>query len=405
MSYRFNPFTPLLTAGLVLGLSFLTGCANKKPPEAPVVKNYAFWPVAPDEPRIQFLLSLNSSTDIAPARSSFEDTIYGKEQDSSVEVSKPYGVAMHNGAIYVTDVRGNGIIVLDIKNQQTRLMGAVGEGKVSKAVDISITPEGIKYVVDPVQSAIVVFDAKDRFVQNIPLPGMHPVSVCAFRDRLYVADSKGQCVHAMNRATGQEILKIGEPGGEDGKFIQPIKVICDKDGNVIVDDVMKCRVQKFSPDGALLMAFGEAGTTPGFLARPKHMALASDGVLYVVDAGFYNVQLFDEEGKIMMYFGSPGAHPGAMDLPAGITIEEKDMDLFKQYVHPAFQAERLIVVSNQFGSAKVSIYAQGHLKPGKTLADIANRAKVEIEIPKSATQPTTAPAVPDAGQPSPKVTP
>jgi hypothetical protein len=47
------------------------------------------------------------------------------------------------------------------------------------------------------------------------------------------------------------------------------------------------------------------------------------------------------------------------------------MDLFQQFVHPAFQAERLVLVTNQFGDNKVSVYAMGRLKPGKTTADIA----------------------------------
>jgi hypothetical protein len=60
-----------------------------------------------------------------------------------------------------------------------------------------------------------------------------------------------------------------------------------------------------------------------------------------------------------------------MYLPAGITVHEGDLDLFQQYVHPAFKVERLILVTNQFGDNKIAIYGMGQLAPGKTIADIA----------------------------------
>jgi hypothetical protein len=72
--------------------------------------------------------------------------------------------------------------------------------------------------------------------------------------------------------------------------------------------------------------------------------------------------------------------------------------LFQQYVHPAFEAQRLVLVTNQFGDNKVSVYALGHLKEGKTVADIsASQGIVPTGVgdPKTsgpgAPLPTTAP--------------
>jgi DNA-binding beta-propeller fold protein YncE len=391
---------PRLTSRTLLGVVMLLilspglGCSKPKPPATN--RSYAFWPPPPDEPRIQFLTSINSSKDISESRSSLQQTLYGKDTSTPLDVAKPYGIAMWNGRIYVTDIRGSGIIVLDLRNRQTRVMGTSGAGTVKKAVDIVVSDDGFKYVVDPTQSAILIFDPEERFVQMFPLKGARPVGAAIYKNLLYVADFKSQTVLVLDRRTGSQIRTIGEKGGEDGQFIQPIKVTADKDGNIYVSDVMKCRIQKFSPDGKLLQAFGQAGNQPGTFVRPKHLDIASDGILYVADAAFNNVQLFDEEGKVMMYFGSAGAHPGAMNLPAGLWITEQDMDLFARYVHPAFQAERIIIVSNQFGDAKISIYAMGQLKPGKTLMDITSRANVESGTvdPKATTQPSTAPARP-----------
>ncbi len=162
---------------------------------------------------------------------------------------------------------------------------------------------------------------------------------------------------------------------------------------MVVCDVYKSRVQTFTRDGKLLSAIGQAAHRPGDFVRPKHLGVDSNGLLYVVDAAFNNVQIFDEVGKVMMFFGSVRAFPGAMDLPAGVFVDEDpaDIALFKQYIHPAFDAERLVIVTNQFGDSKVAVYAQGHLKPGKTLADLGkNRATFTL----STTQPTSQPAAP-----------
>jgi hypothetical protein len=92
-----------------------------------------------------------------------------------------------------------------------------------------------------------------------------------------------------------------------------------------------------------------------------------------------------------------------MDLPAGIDVHESDLDLFQQYVHPAFEVERLILVANQFGGSKISVYAMGHLKAGKTVADIAPTRANIIEGLIPATQPsnTNATAGGTTTQPSP----
>jgi hypothetical protein len=178
-------------------------------------------------------------------------------------------------------------------------------------------------------------------------------------------------VVVFNRRTGQVVRTIGGPGAEAGKFVRPISIALDAQGNIYVMDVMKCQLQKFDPSGKVINSFGTISSSVGGLVRPKHISVDKDGIIYVVDAAFQNVQLFNQNGQPLTFFGAAGSHPGAMYLPAGVCVHEGDLDLFQQYVHPAFQPERLILVTNQFGPNKVAVYALGHLKPGKTVADIA----------------------------------
>ncbi len=378
-----------------------TGCQSgpKKVVEPP--RTYSFWPPAPDEPRIQFLIAFNSSADVTPAQSKMDEMLYGRPQ--ILGITKAYGVAMWQGKIYVCDVRSRGLTVLDLRQHFAKAVGVGGTMEIVKAVDIAIAPDGFKYVVDQQTKAIVVLDPEDHTVARFAPKDSQPVSVAVYGDELFMADYANRVVKVLKRTTGEVIRTIGAEGAENGQFVRPLTVRIDPSGVVFVSDVITCRVQRFTRDGKFLSSFAQVGNLPGDLVRPKHFSFDKNGYMYIADGGFANVQVFDENQKIVGYFGSAGMHPGAMDLPVGVFVDEspEDLGMFRQYVHPAFQADRLILVTNQFGNQRVSVYAIGHLKPGKTVADIqATRGNVSPGTLAPTTAPVTQPTfMPEAPAP------
>jgi DNA-binding beta-propeller fold protein YncE len=380
----------LSIAGILLTmLVVVAGCTQQqKVPTSTGTKRYTLWPAAPDEPRVQFLTAYSTSEDIAPPRGKFDEMLYGKS--TGLGIVKPYGIAFHNGCIYVTDLRSPGIIVLDLRNKQTRIIGTSGSADVQKAIAIAIAADGTKFVIDSARNAIVVFDPQDRYLTTYAPRDFNPVDLAVYQNELYVSDFNASVVKVLDVNTGTQLRTIGKPGPNDGEFVRPLSIRIDLDGNVLVADVFKCRIQKFTRDGKLLMAFGQAGNRAGDFVRPKHMAVDNKGMIYVVDAAFNNVQVFDPQGKVVGFFGSRGTFPGSMDLPAGLCITTADMDLFGAYVHPAFQVNQIVLVSNQFGPAKISVYAEGQLKPGKTVADL-NATRLAIAEAPPSTQPTSRP--------------
>jgi len=396
-----RPSPILFTAALAL-LASLIGCAAQPNAAAPVeqLTQYSFWPDAPNEPHIQYLTSFNSSADVELKQkktTGLDQMIYGDDRQQVLPIVKPYGVRMFNGCIYVCEIRTKGITILDLRNKQTRIMGATGKNALGKAVDLAISPEGYKYVVDTEKNAIVVFDQKDSYAGTFPLKDAAPVAATVWQNLLYVVDYKNAHVKVLDRSNGQLLRTFGERGGEDGQFIGAIAICTDKQGNIYVSDAIRAHVQKFSPEGKFLLGFGEPGDRPGNFIRPKHMGVGSDGRVHIVDAAYNNVQVFDPDGQVEGYYGTGGSFPGAMNLPAGLDVNETDLDLFQKFIHPAFQADRLIVVANQFGNQKISVYAMGHLKPGKTVADIAPaRLQVESGTVVATTQPAAAATQPTA---------
>ena len=359
---------PGLLLGLLLGLA---GCATA-PQAQPHAKVYAFWPPYPDEPHIQFLTSYQRNTDVEPAKSPMEDLIYGREPQPVLAIQKPYGVAMWHGRVYVCDIGGSAVTILDLRQHRTEIMGTSGAEGLQTPSDIAIAADGTKYVADVSRGMVYVFDARDHQTGTLGHANLKPTGVAVYQNELYVCDFNSQKVEVWDRGTGRVLRTLGGPGTGPGQFLKPLGVAVDAQGNVYVMDVLACRLQKFDRQGNMVTGFGTMSAGIGGLVRPKHIAVDGRGVIYVVDAAFQNVQLFDQIGQVYTYFGSAGSHPGAMYLPAGICVTDSDLDLFQQYVHPAFQLERLILVTNQFGDNKVSVYGMGRLRPGKTVADIAD---------------------------------
>lgn len=405
-------FTAAACVLMVWMLLALSGCAQPGPKNEK--GNFMFWPAAPDPPRIQFLTSIRSSQDITEKQGSMEDILYGADKTKVLPFYRPYGVRMAGGNLYVCDASFGTLSIIDFRNKLVRVIGTNGPIHLLKPIDVAVAEEGTRYVADTGTGAVMVYDAKDNYAGKVAVKGMRPVSVAVTARELYVSDIANSKVRVFDRFNGKELRTIGEAGSGDGQFGGSMGLCLDGQGNLYVNDVISCRVQKFSPEGKFISSIGGLGTGAGKFVRPKLMTVDASGILYVVDNAFQNVQMFNSEGKMLTFFGGQGKFPGAMEMPTGVCTSDADLDVFAKFVHPAFNAQRLLFVTNNAGPNRINVYALGELKPGKTLADISNRVQgifgfdttpnnVDIlSLPSDANDPTTTqPATqPGAGAPA-----
>jgi hypothetical protein len=119
-------------------------------------------------------------------------------------------------------------------------------------------------------------------------------------------------------------------------------------------------VKKYDADGKHLRTYGRSGDRPGEFVRPKGLAVDREGRLYVVDAAAQVVQIFDAEGRLLLFFGEPGGSPAPLDLPAQVIIDYDHLNYFQKYAAPNFKLEYLVMVSNQYGDRKISVFGFGH---------------------------------------------
>lgn len=369
----------------------LAGCATAPPAKEPFT---LFYPPPPELPRLQWLASFTTAKDVETPPSAFQRLVLGEEK-AVRRLDKPYGVAIHDGRIYVCDTNRS-VMVFDLKNKSfARLAGAEGPGSLRQPVNISIEADGTKYVADPVRGQVVVFDREDRYVKAFGAPGgWKPVDAVAFGDELFVADIQNAAVVVLDKGTGRLVRRIGRDGAPAENLFMPTNLAFGPDGTLHVSDTGKFGILKYDREGTFKGSLGKVGTTPGTFARPKGIALDREGRLYAVDAAFANVQLFNANGRLLMWFGhfgKTGLDPGDLFLPAKVAVDYDNVGYFAAAAEPTFAIEYLVLVTSQFGDNMVNVYGYGRQKGVAYPTDRELEGRIEEMLQKMKPSPPPEP--------------
>lgn len=343
----------------IFGLAlFIWGCAAG-PAQAPD-HSALFYPSPPAQPRLQFLTRLSSQRDLAADQGGFKDFVFGQETTEGHLVRKPYGLALHDGKVFVVDTRNSGYGVFDLRQRRTRIVQAHGGGVMKKPINITIDADGTRYVTDTDRNQVLVFDREDKFLRALGRPDQFkPVDVAVSGDRLYVTDLQHHEIQVLDKYSGDTLFRFGEVGSEDGQLFQPTNLALGRDASLFVSDTGNFRIQKFSLDGEYIRTYGQIGTALGRFARPKGVAVDDKGRLYIVDAAFENIQILDSDGSPLLVFGQPGDGRGHINLPTAIKIDYDNVDYFRRFAAPGFELEYVVLVASQFGVNKVVVFGFG----------------------------------------------
>lgn len=346
-----------LIFGLVSGSGSLSW-ADETPVNA---EEPLFYPLPPDRPRLQFLASYANELDVsAGSKSGFRDFLFGGRDKEGSFINKPYGVAIHAGAIHVVDARGGGWGVFDVANGRAYFVRPSGGGKLRKPINMTIDADGAKYVTDTDREQVIMYDPNDRYVAAFGEPGQFkPIDVAVQGDRLYVTDAMNHKVHVLDKRSGESLLTFGEAGSAPGQLFHPTNLAITEEGQILVVDTTNFRVQRFTADGEFVQEFGGQGVVPGRFARPKGIAIDREDHIYVTDAAFNNVQIFDEKGGALMFFGGPSDGPDSLNMLTAVEIDYDSVPFFEELAAPGFDIEYLVLVAGQFGTNKVVVYGYG----------------------------------------------
>ncbi len=342
----------VLLFGLLLD-GLLLGCASTRDVnEGPI-----FYPPPPQRPRIQFLTSISGAEDVEGAESPVMRFLVG-DVTSERAFRKPAAVADHAGVIYVTDPGWDSVIVIDLVERAFESLRDRGIGKLQVPVAIAIDEQGNKFIADTGRNQVVQFNEKNEFVRAFGNPNeLRPTGVAVDERHLYVVNRGKHRVEIYDRFSKEQLRTFGGYGKEAGDFNIPTSIVRDPNGNVFVTDAGNFRIAEFDSEGEFVKSYGLLGDGPGTFARPRGVGIDADGHLYVVDAAFENVQIWStSNAQVLLAFGGPGTGPGSMYLPASVHISYELNDYFRDRVDPDFELEYVILVANNYGHNKLSIY-------------------------------------------------
>jgi DNA-binding beta-propeller fold protein YncE len=339
---------------------FLASC-NRHISKGNAPAESVIYPAPPDTARIQYLTSFSSSLNTVGKRSSFARFILGEQV--SKPIMKPYGVTVKNGKIYICDTGLSGLEILDLEKNTFDYFVPKGKGQLKMPLNCFVDEEENLYVADGERAQVVVFDKSGKYIDCFgEKEKFKPTDVFIKDNKVWVTNSKDNNVVVYNKGTYGVLFTFPMvQKGEDGFVYTPTNLYVT-DNEIYVSDIGDFKVKKYDHEGNYISSVGGNGTNVGQFVRPKGIAVDHDGNLFVVDAGFENTQIFDRNGKVLMFFGGPYKGPGDNWLPAKVTIDYDNLRYFQKYVDPEYNLRYLIIVTNQYGPDKVSVYGSIELK-------------------------------------------
>ena len=360
-----NPTSGKILLGIIQLICVLlfAGCALPQQPRK--AQEIPVFPPPPDEARFIYERSLYTSADVVSEdKNANLRRMFTGESRIGEGLGKPYGVAVYQGRVFVSDSAMNFIAVFDIPGKRFFKIGEDEAGRIGAPLGLDVDGNGNLYVVDSAAKNVKVYDKDGKFLRTLADAKMFSrpsgIAVDAQGSRIYVVDTGGissdqHKVRVFDAQSGKHLLDIGKRGSGDGEFNLPRDVTIGKDGLLYVVDGANFRVQVFQPDGKFVRVFGGVGRQGGQFSRPKEVATDVDGNVYIVDAAFGNFQIFTPEGKLLLAVGSRSDTDGMAKylLPSGIAIDGDG---------------RVYVVDQFF--RKVDIY-----RPAKLAADAGFSAK------------------------------
>lgn len=322
--------TALVLSGCVMGPEFRAAKEQKV--------EVVVFPMPPDEPRFYYERTLQSTADVKPDTDAdaFRRAMTG-EQRQGEGLSKPYGVAVHRGRVYVGDTVRHTVMVFDIPGQKFFNIGDSEPGALSMPLGMDVDGQGNLYVVDGTTKQVTAYNKDGKFLRSIASPTagtswFHKPAGLAVDDsgsRVYVVDIGGvqtqeHRVRVFDAQSGEHLFDFGKRGDKPGEFNLPRDITVAPDGSLYVVDGGNFRVQQFRDDGTLIRVFGSIGRQGGQFSRPKEVAVDKIGNVYVADAAFGNFQIFTPDGQLLLAIGSRSTAngPAKFLLPSGIAVDE-----------------------------------------------------------------------------------
>lgn len=260
----------------------------------------------------------------------------------------PYGVAVLDNKIIVSDVELNKVFSLEKDGRQYGFFGSAADsrGRFVKPSSVTVSDNEVfvldsslksiqSYSLSEVKSKIK--DKEGNEVEIITINSklekvfakeeiskanfLEPKAITLVDGKLYVVDETGSRISVFT-PDGKFLKSIGKYGSEKGEFILPSDVAVF--GNhIFVVDSGNSRIQVLDLNGTWIRSFGTYGINDGQFLSIKGITVQENRI-YVMDSGNARIQMFDFDGNFVSKFGKKGFEIGSYNGPTGISSDSSN---------------------------------------------------------------------------------
>ena len=234
---------------------------------------------------------------MGPRISIFSDTGVFLNTFKFEEAMLPYGIAIHQDNIYITDIVGH--YIHHFKVPDIRFVSKVGgkgsgTGQFNDPLGIAASTNGDVYVADQQNDRIQILDKNLIYQRSISHDSIkRPKDIKLTRVNVHilsVVENGSPCIHILSYS-GDKIRSL-ITCGDDMQVMWPTFFCIDDNNNLILNDITN-QIKIFSNEGALIHTIGGIGSEVGMFYNTQGVAFTNDLKLVVVSENpNYGLQIF-----------------------------------------------------------------------------------------------------------------
>ena len=208
----------------------------------------------------------------------------------------PWGIAVNNESIFVTDVWHHALF--QFRKKDSKLINKIGtegskEGEFNCPQGLCIDTNGDVLVADCRNNRVCVFSKLLKYKSCIGIGQLDlPRDVKLSADRIVVLDCSPKCVHFFSRE-GHPLSSCVSKGTEDRLFANPSFFCLDSAGNIIISDYDSNAIKIYTESGQHIHTLGRKGNGRGEFIGPYGVCISKLGIICVVSENpNYSLQCF-----------------------------------------------------------------------------------------------------------------
>ena len=218
---------------------------------------------------------------------------------SHEDMRNPWGIAVHNDNVYVTDTLKDFVFHFKVESDIYLVAGlgglGSGLGQFDKSRQLAVSTNGDVFVTDYNNNRIQILNSDLYYLRHIShLSMLRPRDIKLTPVEVFVLCQSSPCVSVFSYSG--DLLRSLITRGIGMQVRDPLFFSLDSDCNLLLSDTSSSQIEIFSKEATLLHTLGRQGHEVGMLHYPHGVALTNKQTLVVVSRNKdYGLQIYSRD--------------------------------------------------------------------------------------------------------------